>query len=116
MPSPRRIEKLETLIKEELAGIIDREYEFPAGMLVTITRAVISSDARYATAYISVFGGDPATALEILKKNVYAIQQFLNRRLRIRPVPKIRFTIDEEELKREGVEKSLAELKQEEKL
>lgn len=111
MPSPRRSEKLSTLLCEELAGILEREIEFPEGVLVTITRVTVSLDFLYATALVSILGGAPGTALEILAKNVYHIQQVLNRRLRMRPVPKIRFAIDEEELKRQGVEKSLAELK-----
>jgi ribosome-binding factor A len=46
-----------------------------------------------------------------LFKKIYIIQQSLNRRLRMRPVPRIRFTLDEEELRREKVERSLAALK-----
>ena len=51
------------------------------------------------------------SALEILKKNIYHIQQAVNRRMRTRPVPKITFHIDEEEERRERVEHSLAKLK-----
>ena len=32
-----------------------------------------------------------------LKKNIFFIQQALNKRLRMRPVPKIRFSIDKQE-------------------
>lgn len=111
MPTLRRLEKLNALLAEELSKIIDRELEFPDDFLVTVTRVIISNDARYASAHVSVFGGEPAAALEILSKNVYTIQQILNKRLRMRPVPKIRFMVDEQELLREKVEKSLAELK-----
>ena len=81
--------------------------------MVTITRIGVSPDARYATAFISVIGSSEKGTLEILGKNVYPIQQIVNRRLRMRPVPKIRFVIDEDEERREGVEKKLAELKRE---
>ncbi len=111
MPSERRIEKLTTLIKEEVSRTIDREIEFPEDFLVTLTRVVISQDGRYAALYFSVLGGDPKNALEVLQKNVYHIQQMLNKRLRMRPVPKIRFAFDEEELRREIVEKSLGKLR-----
>lgn len=116
MASERRIQKLNQLLRDELAKMIDREIEFPEGSLVTITRASASSDARYAMVFIIVLGGDAAEALAILEKNVYNIQQILNRKLRMRPVPKIQFALDESEAKREAVEKSLAELRKKEEL
>lgn len=112
MASERRLEKLNILIREELARILEREIEFPEGTtMVTITRVVISSDLHYGAAFISVLGEKVNRALEIISQNIYHIQQQLNKKLRIRPVPKIHFEIDREEIKREGVESSLAELK-----
>ena len=112
MPSPRRIEKLNILFREQIAATVDREIEFAEGTFVTITRVVISSDARYAAVYISVFGGGEQDAFDLLKKNVYHIQQLINRAVRMRPVPKITFRIDEDEERRERVEQSIAQLKQ----
>ena len=111
MASLRRIEKLNILLQEEVAKILEEEVEFPEGNLVTVTRASISDDVYYGTVFISILGKNSQKFLEKLEKNTRHIQQLLNRRLRIRPVPKIRFAIDEGELKREIVEKSLAELK-----
>ena len=107
----RRIQKIAQLLQEETAKMLDREAEFPEGTLVTVTRVSVSEDGLYADIFLSVLGGDAKHILAITQKSVYHIQQILNRRLRMRPVPKIRFTIDEEEIKRQGVEKSLAELK-----
>ena len=113
MPSPRRVEKLNNLLREELAGILEREIEFSEGVLVTVTRVLVSPDAHYASAMISVMPQKAKkSALEILAKNIYAIQQAVNRMTRTRPVPKITFRIDEEEERRERVERSLAQLKQ----
>lgn len=100
------------LLRDELGKIIDRQIEFSEGTLVTITRIVSSPDLRYAVVFLSVLNGNEDAVLKILGKDVYDIQQKLNRVLRMRPVPKIRFAIDEEELRRESVESSLAELKQ----
>lgn len=99
------------LLQEELSKIIDREIEFTPGNLVTITKVDTSSDKQYAAVFISVLGAGIKESLEILQKNVYNIQKLLNRKIRTRPVPKIRFTLDEGEMKREKVEKSLVELK-----
>ena len=112
MASPRRIERLSELFREQIAGIIDREVEFAEGAFVTVTRVEISPDARHANVYITVLGVERRDALAILEQNVYHIQQIINRTMRMRPVPKIRFAIDEAEERREKVEESLATLKQ----
>lgn len=98
------------LLSEEISKIIDRDFEFP-NTLVTITRTQASDDLYYGTVYVSIFGEAPDEALALLNKKIYNIQQKLNKRMRIRPVPKIHFEIDFDEVKRETVEKSLSELK-----
>ena len=113
MPSPRRIEKLNLLLQEEVAKILDREVEVPEGTMLTVTRVGISSDGHYAAVFVSLLGTSPKKALENIKKNVYTVQQALNRRVKMRPVPKIHFEVDEGEFQREKVERSLAKLKQE---
>ena len=112
MPVVPRGEKLNMLLRDELGKIIDREIEFPEGSLVTITHVVASPDLRYATVLLSILNADLDRVLEMLDKNVYSIQQQLNRKLRMRPVPRIRFAVDEEEVRRESIERSLAEIKQ----
>lgn len=111
MASPRRIEQLRVLLKEEVSKIVDRELEFPEGCMVTLTRMTISKDVRYATIFFSVLGASESEISALLEKNIYPIQQMLNRAVRIRPVPQIRFLPDRAEDRRERVEASLAELK-----
>jgi ribosome-binding factor A len=111
MASERRIEQINNLLKDELSIAIKREIEIPEDTLITITRVTTSIDVHYSTVYVSILGGNPESTLEVLKKNVYHIQQILNRRVRMRPVPKIRFAIDAEEENREKVERALADLK-----
>jgi len=99
------------MLREELSKILDRDLEFPALTFVTVTHVKTSSDGHYGNAYVSILGNDPKMALAILKKNIYHIQKAVNRRLRIRPVPKLTFKIDKEEFNRERVEKRIAGLK-----
>lgn len=106
----RRVEQVNILLKDELANIVDREIDISEKIFITVTRAITSRDLRYSNIFITVLG-DEKEALDALEKNIYSIQQMLNKRLRMRPVPKIRFLIDEEEMKRETIEKSLAKLK-----
>ena len=110
MASPRRIEQLSMLLKEEISKIIDRKLEFPEGCIVTLTRMTLSKDARYATIFFSVLGAGESDVVEVFRKNMYPIQQILKRSVRMRPVPQIRFLPDTAEDRRERVEASLAEL------
>lgn len=103
---------MNNLLREEIAKILERELEFPGGTIVTVTKVDISPDKQYAAIFVSLLGTRPEKAMEILSKNTYTIQHLLNRKMRMRPVPKIHFAIDEEEFRRETVEKSIAKLKQ----
>ena len=114
MASERRQEQVTNLMREELARIIARDVELPVGVFLTVTRVAASSDLHYATVFISLLGEDAADALDMLEKGVYFIQQKLNRVLKMRPVPRIRFAIDRDEFRREQVERSLAKLKKSE--
>ena len=112
MADARRVEKVNVLIREVIAGIIAREVSFPEGTLVTVTRVAASHDLYYATVFVSVLGGGAEAAVLAfteLEKETGAVQHLLNRALRMRPVPKITFAIDVEEKRRERVERILGE-------
>jgi ribosome-binding factor A len=109
--SERRLAKLNIFLKEELASILSRESEIMEESFVTVTRVEVSRRLLHASVYLSILDTEPERILENLNKNAYHIQQILNKRLRMRPVPKISFLIDAQELRREKVEKHLAELK-----
>ena len=115
MAEDRRREKVDILIREEVASIINKELLFPKGVLVTVTRIVSSHDLYYADAFISVFPKKEAEVLALLNKKVSFIQGTLNKRLKMRPVPRLQFKIDEEEKKRERIEKLIAKSEEESK-
>ena len=110
MANARRIEKVNILLRELIAEILKRELQFPDGVLVTVTRVVTSQDMHYADVLISVLGADSEeeSILAELTRNVGEVQHLMNRRVRMRPVPRITFKIDREEKKRERIEKILA--------
>lgn len=105
----RRIEQVNDLIREELGVIIDREVEALEQVLVTITRVMTSPDLHYADVLLAV---TPYTAeqqaLGNFAKQIGSIQRRLNQRLRMRPVPRIRFVIDKEQKRAERIEELLA--------
>lgn len=121
-----RIEKVNSLLEQEISKIILRDFYFPEA-LVTLTHVDSSANLIEAKVYISVFfidksffnKGEPDEKIDkiiaILNKEVYSVQQKINKLLKMRPIPKIKFVKDKEPVKADKVEKLLATLKKEEK-
>ena len=110
--SEKRLNQVNQLIQREIADIILKEIEFPLGCLVTVTRVKTSVDIAFARVCLSVLPvsfADPA--LKILEKNIYHLQQVLNKRLVMRCVPKIMFRLDTVEQEVESVNKLLDKIK-----
>jgi len=108
----KRILRINELIKREINQIILREIEFPANTLVTITRVETNANLAETRVYISCLPETQISkALQILKMNIYHIQQLLNQGLSIRIVPRIRF-VEEIKTKEAGrIEEILVEIK-----
>lgn len=112
----RRLPRVNQLIKEELSQIVQREVEFPGDFLVTLTRVETSPDLKASNIWISIMPRrDSKRIFEILNKNIYILQQKLGKRLKIRPVPIIKF-LEEKKTEEAGrIEEILEELKKKEK-
>lgn len=107
----KRIERVNELLKEEVSQLILREIDF-GGALVTVIKVDTSPDLRIAKIKISVLPIEKAErALNILEKNIFQLQQMINKKLEMKPVPKICFEIDQVEIKAQRVEKLLQEIK-----
>ena len=108
----KRIEQVNQLIKEELSQIISREIELLPGTLLTLTRVETSVDLRQAKVFISVIPeGKREKVSEEVNRNIYDLQQRLNKRLNMRPIPKIRFIEEKETVEAGRVEEILEKLK-----
>ena len=91
----QRILKVNKLIKQEVGKIILIEADFPRDIILTITKVKTSQDLRYADVFISVLPSDKEIeVMELLKEDIYFIQQKLNQRLHMKPLPRIKFVID----------------------
>ena len=106
-----RVPQVNKLIQEELSKIIFREIEF-ADALVTLTRVDTTANLIESRVYISVMPNSrEAEVFKNLNKRIYYIQQLLNERIKMRPMPKIIF-LKEKETERAGkVEEILEKLK-----
>lgn len=87
-----RIQEINSLIKKELNKIILKEFDFSRNVLVTIIKVDTVIDLSKTNVYVSVMPSyKKDEILVILNNNIYKTQQKLNRRLKMRLVPKIVF-------------------------
>lgn len=90
-----RIQKFNQLLTEEVGKILLREIDISRENLITITSVKTSSDLKNSTIYITVLPEDKEEeVLGQINKQIYFIQKILNRTLRTKPVPRLRFEID----------------------
>lgn len=103
-----RKEKINDLLRDEVGQILLKELDLDSDALVTVTRAIVSEDGFHAKVYVSVLPADQGEeALEQIKERVYFFQQILNKKLRMRPIPKIYFVLDRTEEEAAKIEKIL---------
>lgn len=89
-----------------MAAIVQREVEFPIGVLATITHVDVAQDMEEAVIFVSVFpstGKD--TVLGILKKRRGEMQTALYKRVKMMMLPPIRFEYDPGSEKSSAIEK-----------
>ncbi len=110
-----RKEKVDSLIQRELNNIILKEIDIYPGILLTITRVEVSSSLFDASIFISVVPDDRFEEVEsLLNRNIYNIQQILNKRLKMRPVPKITFKKETKTAEAARIEQLLYEIEKKE--
>jgi len=92
----KRIDRINPLLREEIADIIRRELKDPRIGFVTVTEVETSKDLRHAKVFVSVLGPDSAwvQALTALERAAGFIHGQLVRRLRLRTVPHLAFRPD----------------------
>lgn len=91
----QRQEKVNSLLQKEIALYLrEQDLEELRG-IVTIVRVDATSDLEYAKVFFSVIGQEPEEVGQILQKNIYALQGTLNRKLRMRKVPRVSFVYDQ---------------------
>lgn len=107
-----RIHQVNQLIKEEIGRIILKKGDFPENVLVTITRVETTRNLIDSRVYVSVLPENQSPAiLKILNRRIFDIQQLLNKRLRMRPIPKIIFVEEKQTVEAGKIEQLLQEIK-----
>ncbi len=103
-----RLEKINALIQRYVSEIINQEINFSSEIFITITRVDTTPDLRYTRIFLSVFPPkNSAYIFKTLKKEMYHLQGSLNKKLSLKPLPRIEFYEDYTEAKADEVEKIL---------
>ena len=90
----QRLERINELLRREISGVVQREFEF-TNALVTISAAEITQDLREAKIFVSVLGGHSCRVLEQLEQKRGLIQSRIAKRITMRCTPILMFRIDD---------------------
>ncbi len=90
-----KIVHINEAIKKELSMIVAKEVDLPLGIILTITETETLEDLSESRIFISVFPENKIDeVLKILKSEIYNLQHILNKKVRTRWMPKIKFFED----------------------
>lgn len=89
----KRMNRVNELMKREIASIVQREFEWKNG-LVTISEVVTTQDLKEAKVFVSVLGGSEKGVLEKLRSNRAEIQSLVSKRVVLKNTPVLSFRAD----------------------
>lgn len=103
-----RIEKINDLVRQNVNDILTRDLSLKSGVFITIAKVDTTPDLRYTRVFVSIFPDkETVYAMRTLEKEIYHIQGELNKKLHMKPLPKIEFRADFTESKADEIEKLL---------
>lgn len=110
-----RAEKVASLIREEIGGLVTREFNDPALGFITVTDVRVTDDLRIARVAFSVYGNDDmkTRAMKALEDQKPHIRSFVGSHLRLRFTPFLEFHLDNTAEKAERINRILKQLDEE---
>ena len=96
--SGNRIDRISEEVKREISRIIQTEVKDPRlPMMVSVTKAKVTKDLKYATIYISILGNDEEkkNAILALKSASGFIRHELGQNVKLRALPELIFKLDD---------------------
>jgi len=106
----QRIKKVNQLIKKELSKILLKELNFNKEIVITITRVETSVDLTQVKVYVSTLPNTPEV-ISYLNKNTYFFHKELNKRIKLKRIPKIKFIEEKETAKAARIDELLEKIK-----
>jgi ribosome-binding factor A len=106
----RRVEKVQALLQKEVGEYLKRQ-ELTA--LTTISKVEATPDLKHAKVWVTIFGDNRVqeTVFGELNNCLKEMQRELNRKLKMRFVPRISFTVDHAEEYSSHIEDLLRKIK-----
>ncbi len=106
-----RLNKINSLIQQNISEIISRDLSLKSGVFVTVSKVDTTPDLRYTRIFVSIFPEKEIDyGIKTLRKELYQIQGKLNKRLKMKPLPKIEFRVDMTESKADEIERLIKQL------
>ena len=107
----QRIEKINSLIQKHISEILTKDLSLKLGVFLTVAKVDTTPDLRYTRIFLSIFPEKETNyVVETLKKEKYMLQGALNKKLHMKPLPKLVFKIDTTEIEADKIERILREL------
>lgn len=107
----QRAKQIESLIKQELGELISKRFSRSGFGLVTITAVEINSHYTDAKIFMHCTENKEELVPE-LKRNIRFFRQGLNKRLRIKKIPQLKFILDKSPEHSEKIDEILKEIKE----
>ena len=92
----RRMERVDELLRQEIARLIAEEVKDPRVGFVTVVQARVTADLRHARVYVSVLGDEQEkqATVDALQRAGGFLRRRLGRLLDMKYLPEIRFELD----------------------
>jgi len=104
----KRAEQVSEVIKHELNEYIIRELESPKDTLITITQIETSADLKHTMIYVSILPlNKTGSALRFLNNNLGRMKHYLDNKLRLYHIPKLKVVVDDSALKLRKIEREI---------
>ena len=93
----KKVKQINELLKRTIGEIILKDFDSPKEALITITRVETTPNLIKSNVFINVIPQKvEKDIIASLRKYIYYIQQKVNKKLKIRPVPKIIFITEKD--------------------
>ena len=114
MAENRRIERVNRLVKEEVAKLIQLELKDPRLAMASVTRVRTSPDLKKADVYVSVMGGEAEMndSLKVLRNAAGFLRRELGERVNMKYVPELTIRLDRSLQKGDEVLRIIGELEE----
>lgn len=111
----KRTQRLNVLLREEIADLIMKKIKDPRLGFITVTDVELSNDLKTAKVFISIMNEkDVDLSLEILNSSKGLLRSEISKRLKIKYIPTLDFRVDRSAIHGERIDELLKEIKEKE--